>query len=196
MNQAGDIEDKRLARGIKCGEKLAFKQLYEKYAPRIYRFSRSYLKNESDSEELVQNVFVKIWEKRDALDTSHNIKAFVFKIAVNTVYDFIRRKNIEHAFADYARLNFKTDENFTWHAVIYDEMVQNLQDLVAQLPEQQQKIFQLSKMEGLPNEEIANRLQLSKRTVENHLYRALLFLKAHLKSDPLLALLFFYLVCG
>lgn len=196
MNQSGDIEDKRLAQGIKCGEKLAFKQLYEKYAPRIYRFSHSYLKNECDSEELVQNVFVKIWEKRCTLDTSQNIKAFVFKIAVNTIYDFIRRKNIEHAFADYARLNYKADENFTWHTVIYDEMVQKLQGLIAQLPKQQQKIVQLSKMEGLANEEIANRLQLSKRTVENHLYRALSFLKKHLKGDSLLALLFYCLVYG
>ena len=194
MNQAGDIEDKRLAQGIKCGEKLAFKQLYELYAPRIYHFSKSYLKNESDSEELVQNVFLKVWEKRDILDTSQNIKAFVFKIAVNTIYDFIRRKNIEHAFADYARLNFKTDENFTWHTVIYDDMLQKLQDVVALLPEQQQKVFQLSKLEDLSNEEIANRLQLSKRTVENHLYRALSFLKKHLKGDTLVTLLFFYLV--
>lgn len=196
MNQAGDIEDKRIAQGIKCSEKQAFKQLYEKYAPRIYHFSQSYLKNLNDSEELVQNVFLKIWEKRCTLDTSQNIKAFVFKIAVNTIYDFIRRKNIENAFADYARLNFKTDENFTWHAVIYAEMEERLQELVAKLPEQQQKIFQLSKMEGLDNEEIAQFLKLSKRTVENHLYRALSFLKKHLNSDPLIALLFFHLVCG
>jgi RNA polymerase sigma-70 factor (ECF subfamily) len=144
---------------------------------------------------LVQNVFLKLWEKRDSLDTSQNLKAFIFKIAINTIYDFVRRKNIEHVFEDYARLNYQSSENSTWHSVIYAEMEQNLHHLVAQLPEQQQKIFQLSKTDGLTNDEIAKQLDISKRTVENHLYRALSFLKKHLKDESLIGLLFFYLVC-
>jgi RNA polymerase sigma-70 factor (ECF subfamily) len=195
VDKTAEISDNDLAQRVKLGEKTAFRQLFERYAPRIYRFSRSYLKNENDSEELVQNVFLKLWEKRDSLDTSQNLKAFIFKIAVNTIYDFVRRKNIEHAFEDYARLNYQSSENSTWHSVIYAEMEQNLHHLVAQLPEQQQKIFQLSKTDGLANDEIAKQLGLSKRTVENHLYRALAFLKKHLKDEPLIGLLFFYLVC-
>ncbi|MEZ5103445.1 MAG: RNA polymerase sigma-70 factor [Draconibacterium sp.] len=139
----------------------------------IYNFSLSYLKDKNDTEELVQNVFLKIWEKRDLLNASQNIKAFIFKIAVNTIYDFIRRKNIESAFLDYARLNYTTNENYTWHSVIFEEMQQNLNALLAQMPEQQQKIFRLSKLEGFSNDEIAKKMNLSKRTVENHLYRAL-----------------------
>lgn len=195
MKKVGEISDIELAHRVKLGEKTAFSQLFEKYAPRIYRFSRTYLKNESDSEELVQNVFLKLWEKRETLDTTQNLKSFIFKIAVNTIYDFVRRKNIEHAFEDYARLNYQSSENSTWHSVIYAEMEQNLHHLVAQLPEQQQKIFQLSKTDGLTNDEIAKQLDISKRTVENHLYRALSFLKKHLKDESLIGLLFFYLVC-
>jgi RNA polymerase sigma-70 factor (ECF subfamily) len=196
LNQFRNISDNDLAHRIKRDEKDAFRELFERYAPKIYRFSISYLKNENDSEELVQNVFFKIWEKRGLLDTSQNVKAFIFKIAVNSIYDFIRRKNIEHAFEDYARLNYTANENYTWHSVIFEDMKQNLQHLVSQLPEQQQKIFQLSKLEGLTNDEIAQKLNLSKRTVENHLYRALSFLKKHFKSESLIALLFFYLFCG
>ena len=196
MNQLKDINDQDLAHRIKKNEKGAYRELFERYAPRIYHFSISYLKNKNDAEELVQNVFLKIWEKRDLLDTSQNIKAFIFKIAVNSIYDFIRRKNIEHAFDDYARLNYTANENNTWHTVIFEEMKQNLLYLVAQLPEQQQKIFQLSKQEGLSSNEIAQQLNISKRTVENHLYRALSYLKKHFKNESLIALLFFYLFCG
>ncbi|MCG6187991.1 RNA polymerase sigma factor [Maribellus maritimus] len=196
MNQINNINDSELCERIKRGEKDAYRKLFEKYAPKIYHFSFTYLKNNDDAEELVQNVFIKIWEKRTTLDSTQNLKSFIFKIAVNTIYDLIRRKNIEHAFEDYARLNYETKENNTWHSVIFEEMKQHLHKLVAQLPEQQQKIFQLSKLEGLTNDEIAKTLNLSKRTVENHLYRALAFLKKHFKNESFVALLFFYLFCG
>jgi len=196
LNQLGEINDQELVLLIKRDDKKAFQKLFEKYAPRIYHFSFSYLKNENDAEELVQNVFLKIWDKREFIDTSQNIKAFIFKIAVNTIYDFIRHKNIEHAFQDYARLNYKTSDNFTWHSVIFEEMQGTLNNLVAHLSDQQQTIFRLSKQEGLTNDEIAEKLNLSKRTVENHLYRALSFLKKHFKDESFLALLFFYLICG
>jgi len=196
LNPSKEIQDKNLASQIKKDDKKAFQELFERYAPRIYNFSLSYLKDKNDTEELVQNVFLKIWEKRDLLNASQNIKAFIFKIAVNTIYDFIRRKNIESAFLDYARLNYTTNENYTWHSVIFEEMQQNLNALLAQMPEQQQKIFRLSKLEGFSNDEIAKKMNLSKRTVENHLYRALTFLKKHFASESFISLLFFHIICG
>jgi len=196
LKQYQNLSDKKLVYLIANEDKTAYQKLFEEYAPRIYSFSLKYLNNKSDAEELVQDVFLKIWEKRKTLDASLNIKAFIFKIAVNTIYDFIRRKNIEHAFEDYARLNYTTNENYTWHDVIFKEMQQKLESLMAQLPEQQQKIFKLSKLEGCSNDEIAQKMKLSKRTVENHLYRSLSFLKKHLKNESLVFLLFFYLFCG
>jgi len=130
-----------LVEKIKTGEKTAYRELFDRYAPKIYGFAISYLKNRLDAEELVQEVFLKLWEKRTELDQTKNIKSFIFKIAVNTIYDFIRKKNIETAFNDFAQLNFKPGENYTWHEVIFEDMKQNLQKLVAQLPKQQQKFF-------------------------------------------------------
>ena len=196
MKQYISLSDKELAHSIKQDEKDAFRELYDRYSPRIFRFAQSYLKNNDDSEELVQNTFLKIWENREILNTEKNIKAFIFKIAVNTIYDFIRRKNIEQAYVDYQKLNFSPDENYTWHSVIYEEMLQNLQELMKQMPEQQRAIFQLSKIDGLSNDEIAQKLNLSKRTVENHLYRAISYLKTNFQDKSIVMLLFFYLICS
>jgi RNA polymerase sigma-70 factor (ECF subfamily) len=192
----GNFSDSELAQKIRNSEKAAFQELFERYAPRIYQFSVSYLKNNPDAEELVQEVFLKIWEKRETLDQSKNIKAYIFKIAVNAIYDFIRKKNIEAVFADFARANFERTTDITWHSVIFEEMTTRLTRLIARLPEQQRNVFYLSKDEGLSNDEIAEKLNLSKRTVENHLYRAVSFLKEHFKNDSLGAVLFFYLCCG
>lgn len=196
MRPYGNFSEAELSLKIRNSEKAAFQELFERYAPRIYQFSVSYLKSSPDAEELVQEVFLKIWEKRDTLDQSKNIKAYIFKIAVNSIYDYIRRKNIENSFSDFAQANFERTTEHTWHSIIFDEMTTKLTRLKARLPEQQRNIFNLSKEEGLTNDEIAEKLNLSKRTVENHLYRAVSFLKEHFKDDSLVALLFFYLCCG
>jgi RNA polymerase sigma-70 factor (family 1) len=196
LSNLKNTSDARLTFLIKTGVKSAFQELFERYAPRIYSFSFSYLKNAQDSEELVQDVFLKIWEKRDSLDKTKNTKAFIFKVAVNTIYDFIRRKNIESAYQEFAAANFEQQPDSTWHQVIFDEMIVNLDILVKQMPAERQKIFRLSREEGMTNDEIASKLNLSKRTVENQLYRAIAFLKKHFRTDSLFAALFIYLWCG
>ena len=196
MRETGQHTDAELSGKIKTGSRDACQELFLRYAPRIYRFSLTYLKNEADAEELVQDVFLKIWEKRERLDLTRNVRAFIFKVAVNTLYDFIRRKNIERAFADYARLNYTREENATWHILIFEEMKQNLDELISKMPEQQRMVFTLNRFDGMTNDEIALEMKLSKRTVENHLYRAVSFLKLNFKTDTLPALLFYYLFFG
>jgi RNA polymerase sigma-70 factor (ECF subfamily) len=196
LNQDFEIIGEDLIRLIKQGKKRAFQKLYEYYAPRLYKFAMTYLKNEADAEELVQTVFVKIWEKRESLDHSKNIKSFIYKISINTIYDFVRKRNIERAFIDFAKNNYNTEDNNTWHSVIFNEMLENLNSLVSLLPEQQRKIFQLSKEQGLSSDEIAKELNLSKRTVENHLYRALKYLKDNFAKDSLISMLFYYILLG
>jgi RNA polymerase sigma-70 factor (family 1) len=185
LDQLRDINDQSLALLIKKEDKSAFRELFTRYAPRIYSFSYSYLKNKNDTQELVQTVFLKIWEKRNLIDTSQNIKAYIFRITINSIYDFIRRKNIEYAFQNYTCKNQPVNDNTTWDSVIYNDMQYTLCNLVLQLPKQQQMIFNLSKMEGLTNDEISVKMKLSKRTVENHLYRAISFLKQKIKYESI-----------
>ncbi len=196
MTNLKKYSDADLVPLIQRGLKGAYKELFTRYAPRIYQFSMSYLKDEADAEGLVQDVFLKIWETREKLDASRNIKSFIFKVAVNSIYDLIRRKNIEQAFQDFARAQENLQTNSTWHTVIWEEMLANLDELVKQMPGQRRKIFQMSREKGLSNDEIAKELNLSKRTVENQLYRAIAFLKKHYNTNSLFALLFFYLWCG
>lgn len=187
--------DTLLIEQLKEGSKDAFRSLFETFGPKIHAFAKSYLKNDEDAEELLQDVFLKLWEIRVSLDSSKNIKSFLFKICVNLIYDLIRRKNIEQAYLDYSGQTHPSFGENTWHEVIYNDMLNNLESLVASMPDQRQRIFRLSKEEGLSNDEIATQLNLSKRTVENQLYRAISFLKEKLGTASLPALLFFFLHC-
>jgi len=186
---------KQIVEELKEGSKEAFNVLFQTFGPKIHVFSLSYLKTEADADELLQEVFLKLWEIRASLDSSKNIKSFLFKICVNLIYDLMRHKNIEQAYRDYSHQNHPSLSENTWHEVIYNDMLNNLETLVTAMPEQRQRIFRLSKEEGLSNDEIAAQLNLSKRTIENQLYRAISFLKEKIGTGSLPALLFFFLHC-
>ena len=183
-----------LVKSIKKGEKSAFKKMYDFYAPKIYAFAISQVKNHELAEEFVQEVFLKLWELREKLDESKNLKSFVFKITINLIYDFIRKTNLEIAFEQNKVLNPNKMENNTWEQVVYNDMLTQVNRLIEKMPAQQQKIFRLSKVEGLKNDEIASKLQLSKRTVENQLYRAIHFLKSNLNTKSLVVIAAFYIL--
>lgn len=179
MSNLKNITDETLTYLINRGNKSAFQELFERYSGQIYHFALKYFRNQQEAEEVVQDVFLKIWEKRDGLDRSKSIKSFVFTVAVNTIYDSVRRRNIENSYKDFAKNNFDFQSETTWHEVIYNEMLAKVEDVIHCLPNQQRRIFKLSRQKGLSNEEISIRLNISKRTVENQLYRALVFLKKH-----------------
>jgi RNA polymerase sigma-70 factor (ECF subfamily) len=196
LNNKKYRSDAELALRIKFGEQEAYQELFERYAPKIYHFSFTYLKSKVDAEELVQDVFLKIWDKREILDATQNVKAYIYKIAINTIYDFIRRKNADNKFNNDARVNFNSASNNTWDTIVYKEMQSTLSEVVALMPEQRRRVFLLSKEEGLSNDEIALKLELSKRTVENQLYRSIGFLKEQLKNHFAFALLLIYILGG
>lgn len=187
-----EISDNELTLLLNKGSKNAFATLYERYGRRIYLFALGYLKSDSDAEELVQDVFVKLWERRTSLDEQKNLKAYIFKIVVNTIYDIIRKRNVEQAFLDFAAGKTNNTDD-VWDKVVYNDMLTHVNSLVDAMPEQRRKIFKMSKETGLTNDEIAIKLGISKRTVENQLYRATLFLKDNLGSNMVLMLLYYYL---
>ena|GEM_PF-899853 len=189
-------QDKKLIERLQEGSKEAFHSLFKDNGPGIYAFALSYLRNQADAEELLQEVFLKLWEIRGSLDAGRNVKSLLFRICINLIYDFIRRKNVERAYLDYSVGNVQVQSDDTWQEVVYQDLLENLRGLVEAMPAQRQRIFRLSKEEGLSNGEIARKLGLSQRTVENHLHLAVSWLKEKLGTGSLPALLFFFLHCA
>lgn len=185
--------NERLILGLRSGEEDSFNELFKLYGPRIYRFGLAYLKNKSDAEELMQDVFMRIWEKRKNIDVSRNFKSYIYKIAVNSIYDLIRKKNIEKAFLDFTRENFQPGVETLWHEVIWNDMLSRLNSLMDKLPKQRKTVFMMSREDGLSNQQIADKLNLSKRTVENQIFRAINYLKKHMGSTMVFLMLFYFL---
>ena len=171
------------------GNLLAFNTLYKEYSGRLYRFALGYLKSEEEAEELVQEVFTKIWEKRADLKEELSFKSFLFTIAFNIIRKHFRTKAY---LSEYLKTGISDDMDMqTSQKITYDSLYQYITELVNQLPERRKEIFIKSRFEGLSIKEIAEKLKISHKTVENQLTDALKFIRTNLNRENHL-LFYFY----
>jgi len=180
-----------LVQNLSKGNLLAFNTLYNEYSNRLYRFALGYLKSEAEAEELVQEVFTKIWEKRADLKRELSFKSFLFTIAFNIIRRHFRTKAY---LSEYFKTGVISEPDMqTSQKITYDSLYQYITELVNQLPERRKEIFIKSRFEGLSINEIAEKLKISHKTVENQLTDALKFIRTNLNRENIPVILFFFL---
>ncbi len=188
------ISDKQLVSSVKKDDHYAFDQLFHKYSPSLYLFVKSVLKNESEAEEAVQDVFFKIWEKRKDLDPNLSFKSYLFTIALNTTKKFYRKKLLEEKYKQEIALELNFNQTKEFNVVEYMNLLDYVDSIIEKLPPSRREIFILSRKDGLKNPEIAKILNISEQTVKNQLVVAQKFLRSEaIKDDNELGLLFFLL---
>lgn len=179
------MDELLLGSQIKDGNKEAFRQLYDLYSKKIYGFALYYLKSVPEAEEVIQAVFVKLWEGRNEIRENLSLRSFLYKITLNHIYNYLKHKNVQKSAGAIFQLAEDTD-NSTQEHIFYNNLKEHIDLLIEQLPEQRRTAFKLSRMEGLTHEEIAKRMQISVRTVESQVYKAIKFLRKHLKGELIL----------
>jgi len=185
--------DRQLVDSLKKGDLFAFDQLFSKYSKKLYYFANSYLDSKEDAEGLVQEVFLKIWEKRKELKEHLSFNAFLYTVAFNAIRKYFRKKTREKKYLEKYLENFDDTHNETAMDIEYNNLRELADIAIGKLPEKRKLIFLLSRREGFTNEEIANRLHISKNTVENQMTQALKFLREKIGKETLLSILFYYL---
>ena len=162
----------------------AFRELYERYWYKMYVIAHRKLRRKEVAEELAQELFVMLWQKRATLRII-NVPAFLGVSLKNLMIDYIRRHIQEEHYLDQLRLFFPTDVFSTSEAVQLNELSEALQQALAQLPDKTREIFVLSRFEQLTIREIAQRLNLTEKAIEYHLARSTTFLRHHLRDFAL-----------
>lgn len=194
MQPSSHNEDSFLIRKLRDGDTSTFEELYHKHFARLYNFCFSLTQSSSDSDEIVQEAFIKVWEKRSNLDPEKNFSAYIYTIARNKIYkrsvQSIKKHRLEQ---DYTFLLPK-ESHITEDYINYKSLEKVVNNLISQLPGMQRQVFTMSRFNGLSNREIATKLQLSTSTVENHIYNALKSLKKQLFLLHYV-LIFLYLGC-
>ncbi|NMB70702.1 MAG: RNA polymerase sigma-70 factor [Bacteroidales bacterium] len=185
--------DEDLMMEIKAGNMLAFDLLYRKYCSRIYKFSYSLLKSKEEAENLLQEVFLSLWECRFAIEKNASVKSYLFTVTYNTAISYLRKKAKECEFFQYLKSLQEPVDVLVDSELHYRDLEARLEEIINNLPQRQKEIYLMHKVDGLKYSEIAERLHISVNTIENHMARALKTIREKLSSYSLMGLLFFFL---
>lgn len=186
--------NKTLLKLLKKGDLIAFDVIYERYCKRLYGFVLLYIKQEADAEEIVQEIFLKLWESREKIDNSGSFEAYLFTIAYNTTISLLRKKVNEQKYLDHLKSRQNNNRDCTTlDEVHFNQLNERVNSLLNRLTPRQKEIFLLSREKGLTHREIAQKLDLSANTVKNHLVTALNYLKSHIDTALTIPLFLFLL---
>lgn len=182
------------------GDESAFRTIFDQYWNTVYGIALSLVKSPDLAEEIAQDIFVKIWVKREKLAVVEKFENFLFIVARNHIYNEFRRKAkleeyTNHLFK-YFQTIFETSETPD-KRLLFSELTKIVDQAVEQLPPQQRTIYQLSRQQGLSQEEIAAQLQISVHTVKSHMNKALHLIRNYLRqynTFELLLILYCYLI--
>ncbi|MDD5620860.1 MAG: RNA polymerase sigma-70 factor [Proteiniphilum sp.] len=181
LNEISFLSDKQLFKEVSEGDERAFQHLFTRYYPRMISFAGMMVKSPFAAEEIVQEVFIRLWEQREVLAEVKSPENFVFIVIRNHTFNYLRaaaneqnrREQLWEALQQRA-----ADETITLEM---QEADQFFEKILAKLSPQQQKIFRMSREEGFSHQQIADELQLSKDTVKKHIANSLKVFKSYLK---------------
>lgn len=190
-------EEKLLLKEVSEGNEKAFRTLYDAYFNHLSAYIFKLCKSETATEEIVQDIFVKIWVNRASLRLMDTPEAYIFSMARNKTIDYLRRLSKESNLINVLEQQLSASNNDVEAKLDVEELRLLIEEALNQLSIQKRKIFQLSRNEGLSHDEIAAVMHLSKSTVKNHLSETLQHVREHLRHQPnseallLLLVLFF-----
>ncbi len=193
MKNNDDILEKQQIIALKADDIKAFDILFAEYSKRLYHFAYGYLKSKEEAEEVVQEVFLRIWRNRKSLKPELSFKAYIFKIAYHYILELFKESSERNLHLhEIAEASFSHDQKID-EKLDYSFLLSKVQDLIDTLPKRQKEILIKRKIEGIPVKEIAAQIGITPKTVENHLTQALKNIKISLEKEDLSGLLFFIL---
>jgi RNA polymerase sigma-70 factor (family 1) len=187
------LDDPELIVRLKKGDFDSFDHIYYKYSGKLYSFGLKYLKSPAEAEELVQSVFLKIWENHRNIDEQQSFRSFLFTIAYNDICKLFRKKKYMKQFISDTLYTRPESSSETEKRIDLQSTLSRVNQIIDILPERQKEIFIKSRQEGKSTKEIAKELRLSPGTVDNYISAAIKFIRDKIRKENLATILFIFL---
>lgn len=181
-----DIEDVELIKRLRKGDIAAFDAIYQKYSGRLFNFGLKLLRSEAETEELIQSVFMKLWENHRNLKPELSFKSYLYTIAYNDICKLFRQRNYMRKFIDYHVSEESGIFSDLGERLDYKSLLEHVRKVINKLPEKQKAIFIKSREEGKSTREIAVEMGLSPGTVDNYISESLKFIRKNISEKDLL----------
>jgi len=173
-----------------------FDSAFKKYHHRLYLYALKFVENEGDALDIVQNVFLSVWENKKFTNEEKMIQPYLFNAVRNSCLNYLKHRGVVRKFENSLAIEMKEMEAAHFQtgdkSLIEQEHLEQLEDAVNSLTDHYKEVIVMSRYDGLKNQEIANQLHVPLRTVETRIYRALSILKEKLSARTLLMLALFF----
>ena len=177
-----DLSEKQVLETIQSGNESAFEMIFRSYYQPLCRYAYSFLEDKEEAEEVVQSAFITIWEKRNGLDIQTSLKSYLYRMVRNACLNVIKHEKIKQQHVAHELAVTESSYESVSQKVYASELELKISEAMKTLPEQCRLVFQLSRFEELKYQEIADQLQISVKTVENHMGKALKIMREQLKE--------------
>lgn len=181
------MEEQILLVGLRKGNNKAFSQLFTAYYKDLVLFGGNFLPDRAMCEDIVQSVFLRLWNDRASLQIETSLKSYLLRSVRNSCLDELRHRDIIHQHETYTLSVNVLEDVDTEHYILYSDLSRHLEEALGELPEVYREAFEMNRFEGLKYKEIAARLDVSERTVEVRIGKALELLRILLKEFLMMA---------
>lgn len=174
--------DDEVVIALKRDDEVMFERLFKLYYNPLCNYVKGIVNDRDEAEEIVQQTMIKIWEKRGALEITQSLKSYLYRSVHNAALNKIRQSKVRSIYAEETTAVGNELSEAASHKVLKTELEQEIAHAISKLPEQCRLVFKLSRYEEMKYAEIANHLDISVKTVENHMGKALKLMREYLKD--------------
>lgn len=176
------MDEATLIARLKEGSYSAFDQIYSLYSRPLYAFCLSYTKSHEDAQDIVQDVFVKLWQNKGSIRAENSIKSLLFTMAKNHLINAYRARINSPIYEEYVLYcnSIRLSDNNVMHKIEYEDFMLRIMRVMSLMSETQRKVFKLKKLQQKTNKEIAEALSLSEQTVKNQYTLSMKLVREHL----------------
>jgi RNA polymerase sigma-70 factor (ECF subfamily) len=185
-----DLLEQHMYLELKEGKENAFEMIFKTFYRPLCSYAYSFLSDKDEAEEVVQATFISVWEKKDAIEIQTSLKSYLYRMVRNACLNVIKHEKVKQQHAAYEMAGGEPTHEAVAQSVISSELEVKIYQAMKALPEQCRIVFQLSRFEELKYAEIAEQLNISIKTVENHMGKALKIMRGQLKDYLPLFLIF------
>jgi RNA polymerase sigma-70 factor (ECF subfamily) len=175
-----EFPDEQIAQLLTKRDEAAFEQVFKTHFKNLHAYAFAMLKDEDDAEEMVQQVFFKLWERSEHLSLSGTIAAYLYRAVHNESLNFLKHKKVKKGHQLHVAYRMKNKSDQSYGRIFSKELENKFREALNELPEQCRTVFQLSRFEDMKYRDIADKLDISIKTVENHMGKALKLLRSKL----------------